>query len=62
MNDEALATIGFGIVHSMYDAKMKTQYETIVRSLASGMTFEKATMKTIGPVDVFLQGLLGKTK
>ena len=62
MNDEALATIGFGIVHSMYDAKMKTQYETIVRSLASGMSFEKATMKTIGPVDVFLQGLLGKTK
>ncbi len=62
MNDEALATIGFGIIRSMYDAKMKTQYETIVRLLASGTSFEQATMKTIGSTDVFLQRLLGKAK
>ncbi len=62
MNDEALATIGFGIIRFMYDAKMKTQYETIVRLLASGTSFEQATVKTIGSMEVFLQRLLGKTK
>jgi len=60
MNDEALATIGFGVIRAMYDAKMKNQYEAMVRSLASGMSFEQATIKTIGPVDIFLQKLLGK--
>ncbi len=62
MNDEALATIGFGIIRSFYDAKIKTQYETIVRSLATGTSFEQATTKTIGSIDVFLQRLLGKAK
>ncbi len=60
MNDEASATIGFGVIRKMHVAKMKTQYDTIVRSLASGMSFEQATMKTIGPIDAFLQKLLGK--
>ena len=60
MNDEASATIGFGVIRTMYDAKMKTQYDTIVRSLASGMSFEQATSKTIGSIDAFLQKLLGK--
>ncbi|MEQ1784676.1 MAG: hypothetical protein ABMA14_25295, partial [Hyphomonadaceae bacterium] len=40
INDEASATIGFGVIKTMHDAKMKTQYDTIVRSLASGMSFE----------------------
>ena len=62
MNDEASAIIGFGVIRTMYEAKMKTKYETIVRSLASGMTFEQATAKTIGSMDVFLKQLLGKTK
>ena len=62
MNDEAMATIGFGIVRTMYDSKMKAQYESILRSLATGSTFEQATMKTIGPIDPFLQKLLGKGK
>ena len=62
MNDEASAIIGFGVIRTMYDAKMKTKYETIVRSLASGMTFEQATAKTIGSMDVFLKQLLGKAK
>ncbi len=60
MNDEASATIGFGVIRTMYDAKMKAQYDTIVRSLASGMSFEQATSKTIGSMDAFLQKLLGK--
>ena len=60
MNDEASATIGFGVIRTMHDAKMKTQYDAIVRSLASGMSFEQATSKTIGSIDAFLQKLLGK--
>ena len=62
MNDEASAIIGFGVIHTMYEAKMKIKYETIVRSLASGMSFEQATMKSIGSMEVFLKQLLGKTK
>ncbi len=62
MNDEASAIIGFGVIRTMYEAKMKTKYETIVRSLASGMTFEQATAKTIGSMEVFLKQLLGKAK
>ena len=62
MNDEANATIGFGIVRTMYDSKMKVQYETILKALASGSTFEQATNKVLGPIDVFLQKLLGKGK
>ena len=62
MNDEALATIGFGVIHTMYEAKMKNQYETLIRTLASGASFDQATTKTIGPMDTFLQKLLGKTK
>jgi mono/diheme cytochrome c family protein len=62
MNDEALATIGFGVIRTMYDSKMKTQYELILKSLASGMSFEQATTKAIGSMDLFLQKLLGKPK
>lgn len=62
MNDEALATIGFGVIRTMYDAKMKPQYELILRSLASGMNFDQATSKSIGSMDLFLQKLLGKGK
>jgi len=62
MNDEALATIGFGVIRTMYDSKMKPQYELILRSLASGMNFDQATTKAIGSMDLFLQKLLGKAK
>ncbi len=62
MNDEALATIGFGVIRAMYDAKMKPQYELILRSLANGMNFDQATTKSIGSMDLFLQKLLGKGK
>ena len=62
MNDEASATIGFGVIRTMYEAKMRTQYDTIVRSLASGMSYEQATTKAIGSMDTFLKNLLGKTK
>lgn len=60
MNDEAAATIGFGVIRFMFENKMKVQYEAILRSLAGGMTFEQATKKTIGSVESFLQQLLGK--
>lgn len=62
MNDEASAIIGFGVIRTMYEAKMKTKYETTVRLLASGMTFEQATAKTIGSMETFLKQLLGKAK
>ncbi len=62
MNDEALATIGFGVIRTMYDSKMKSQYELILRGLAGGTGFEQATAKSIGSMDLFLQKLLGKSK
>lgn len=62
MNDEDSATIGFGVIRFMVEAKMKAQYDAIIRSLASGMSFEQATTKSIGPIELFLQKVLGKTK
>lgn len=62
MNDEDAAIIGFGVIRWMYDSKMKSQYETILRTMASGATFEQATTKAIGPIELFLKNLLGKTK
>jgi mono/diheme cytochrome c family protein len=62
MNDEDVATLGFGIIRWMHDAKMKSQYDTIIRMLAAGGTFEQATNKAIGPIDVFLQRVTGKKK
>jgi len=62
MNDEASAIIGFGVIRTMHEAKMKAKYEGIVRSLVGGMNFEQATTKNIGSIEVFLKQLLGKTK
>ena len=62
MNDEASAIIGFGVIRTMYEAKMKVKYEAIVRSLASGVSFDQATTKNIGPMEDFLKKLLGKAK
>ncbi len=62
MNDEASAIIGFGVIRTMYEAKMKIKYEAIVRALASGMSFDQATTKNIGSMEDFLKKLLGKTK
>jgi len=62
MNDEASAIIGFGVIRTMYEAKMKVKYEMIVRSLAGGMSFDLATTKSIGSVEDFLKKLLGKAK
>ena len=62
MNDEDSATIGFGVIRFMVEAKMKAQYDAIIRSLASGMSFEQATTKSIGPIELFLQKVLGKSK
>jgi mono/diheme cytochrome c family protein len=62
MNDEDSATIGFGVIRFMVEVKMKAQYDAIIRSLASGMSFEQATTKSIGPIELFLQKVLGKSK
>ncbi|MEI7459389.1 MAG: c-type cytochrome domain-containing protein [Pirellula sp.] len=62
MNDEDSATIGFGVIRFMVEAKMKAQYDAIIRSLASGMSFEQATTKSIGPIELFLQKVLGRSK
>ena len=62
MNDEASAIIGFGVIRTMYEAKMKVKYEAIIRALASGMSFDQATAKSIGSMDELLKKLLGKSK
>ena len=62
MNDEASAVIGFGVIRTMYEVKMKVKYEAIIRSLAGGMSFDQATTKNIGSMEDFLKQLLGKSK
>jgi hypothetical protein len=62
INDEDAATIGFGIVRFMNDSSRKKQYDALLRSLAGGMPFEQSMMKNIGPLEPFLQQLLGKKK
>jgi mono/diheme cytochrome c family protein len=60
VNDEDAATIGFGVIKFMHEAKMKTQYDALVRSLASGKPFDQATTTTFGNMEQFLRKLLGK--
>lgn len=62
INDEDAATIGFGIVRFMNDSSRKKQYDALLRSLAGGMPFEQSMLKNIGPLEPFLQQLLGKKK
>jgi mono/diheme cytochrome c family protein len=62
INDEDAATIGFGIVRFMNDSSRKKQYDALLRSLASGVPFEQSMLKNIGPLEPFLQQLLGKKK
>lgn len=62
MNDEDEAILGFGIIRTMQQNQLKRQYELILKNLSSGMTFEDAFGKVIGPVDAFLMKALGKTK
>lgn len=62
INDEDAATIGFGIVRFMNDSSRKKQYDALLRSLASGTSFEQSMLKNIGPLEPFLQQLLGKKK
>lgn len=62
INDEDAATIGFGIVRFMNDSSRKKQYDALLRSLGGGMPFEQSMLKNIGPLEPFLQQLLGKKK
>lgn len=62
MNDEDEAILGFGIIRTMQQNQLKRQYELILKNLSSGMTFEDAFGKVIGPVDAFLMKALGKAK
>ncbi len=62
MNEEDSATIGYGIIRFMFENNLRRQYDAVVRSLDSGMKFDKAFEKSFGPPEVFLQRLLGKAK
>ena len=62
LNDEDEAIVGFGLVRTMQSTPMKKQFESIVRSINDGATFEDAFKKSIGPIDAFLNKALGKTK
>ncbi|NBO67189.1 MAG: hypothetical protein EBU88_20490, partial [Acidobacteria bacterium] len=62
LNDEDEAIVGFGLVRTMQSTPMKKQFESIVRSINDGASFEDAFKKSIGPVDAFLNQALGKTK
>jgi len=55
MNDEDSATIGYGVVRFLHDSRMKREYDAIIRSLISGMSFEQSFGKAIGPVEDFLK-------
>jgi hypothetical protein len=46
----------------MNDSSRKKQYDALLRSLAGGMPFEQSMLKNIGPLEPFLQQLLGKKK
>lgn len=60
LNDEDSATIGFGIVRFMNDGNRKRQYDALVRALAAGTPFDQAMLKNIGPLEGFLQQVLGR--
>jgi hypothetical protein len=62
LNDEDLATIGFVIVRFMNDGPRKKQYDAMMKALTSGTPFDQAMQKTFGPVEPFLQTLLGRKK
>jgi hypothetical protein len=60
LNDEDSATIGFGVVRFMNDGNRKRQYDTVIRSLAAGVPFDQAMLKNVGPIEGFLQQVLGR--
>jgi mono/diheme cytochrome c family protein len=60
LNDEDSATIGFGIVRFMNDGNRKRQYDALVRALAAGTPFDQAMLKNVGPLEGFLQQVLGR--
>lgn len=62
LNDEDEAVLGFGLVRNMQVSEMKKQYDLVLKNLASGVKFDDAFTKSIGPVDVFLTRSLGKGK
>lgn len=60
LNDEDSATIGFGIVRFMNEGNRKRQYDSVIRSLAAGVPFDQAMLKNVGPIEAFLQQILGR--
>ncbi len=62
VNDEDSATIGFGIVRFMSEGNSKRQYDTLLRTVASGTPFDQVMERTFGPVEPFLKQLLRKAK
>jgi hypothetical protein len=62
LNDEDEAIVGFALVRNMQGSAMKKQYDSIVRAISSGSSFDDAFAKSIGPLDKFLNVALGKAK
>lgn len=62
LNDEDEAIVGFALVRNMQSSAMKKQYDSIVRAISSGSSFDDAFAKSIGPIDKFLNLALGKSK
>jgi len=62
LNDEDEAIVGFALVRTMQSSAMKKQYDSVVRSITGGASFDEAFRKSIGPIDTFLNQALGKKK
>jgi hypothetical protein len=62
LNDEDEAIVGFALVRTMQSGSMKKQYDSVVKAIASGSSFDQAFLKSVGPVEAFLSQALGKKK
>ena len=62
MNEEEEGIIGFALVRNLQASSMRKQYDTLMRAIQAGSTFEQACLKSIGPIDPFLAQALGKKK
>ena len=62
LNDEDEAIVGFALVRNMQSSAMKKQYDSVVRAISSGSSFDDAFGKSIGPIETFLNAALGKKK
>lgn len=62
INDEDYATIGYALVKSINDSAGRKQYDSLIRALAGGTTFDQAMLKHFMPANNFLQQTLGSPR